>query len=168
MSFNNQNPALIFTGFIVFVFIVWQVLNLSNFILFKDSNFQIYQLLTSSFLHLDFQHLISNAIWLLIISKFSERESLLQFSLMWFVFAIWWSLFSFVFEKAPVLWASWVVMWFFAYFYMKYKDSYDMSGLYVVLILNIVIWFLPWISLWGHLWWAVFWVLYYFIRRLLK
>jgi len=164
MNLNNINPAFIFVAIIVWIFLVWTVVDLDNFILFKWELFRPYQLITSSFLHLNFQHLVSNAIWLLVISRFTEDEDIFNFSIMWLVFALWWSVFSFVFEKNPVLWASWVVLWFLSYYFMLYREKYDMSWLYVVLILNIGIWFLPWISLWAHVWGAVFWILYYYFE----
>lgn len=164
MNIEKDNPALIFIWMIVFVFFASKIVDLEKFILFKNSYFEFYQLLTSSFLHLNFQHLLSNSFWLLIISKFLNRNYFLKFSIMWFIFAIWASIFSFIFENNPVLWASWVVMGFLSYFYLLNKDTEDMWWLFIVLIINIFAGFLPWISFWGHIWWAIFWALFYFLE----
>lgn len=161
-----MKPTYCFIWLIILVFVLWPFVNFNNFILFKDSNFMFYQLLTYSFIHANFQHLLFNSIALLQIGYFAENENTKSFILQWIVFAFWGGLFSYLFEQNPVIWASWVVMWMFTYYYLKYKDRYNMQWVLVLVVINIAIWFMPWISLWWHLGWAISGALYYYYPRI--
>lgn len=160
-----MNIAHIFIVILVLVHLIRYNINLDFLILFKDMNFEYYQLLSSSFLHWNFEHLLFNSIALLQVSYFNQEESEWSFIFKWIIFAMWASIASYYIEINPVLWASWVIMWMLSYYYMKYRKRYDVSWLLVLIVINILIWILPWISFWGHFGWALMWFLYYFIEN---
>ena len=163
---RNFNTAHVFTGIIICFFVAWFFINLNTLILFKDTRFEFYQLVSSSLVHANFEHIAFNSIALLNIAFFVEREHPYEFVLKWISFALWASFFSYLFEANPVLWASWVAMWLFSYYYLKYRDAYNMQWILLLICLNILIWFMPGISLWGHAGWAIGGGAYYLLEKM--
>ncbi len=160
-----MNIAHIFIAIIVIIHLIWFIVNLDFLILFKDNYFRYYQLLSSSFLHWNFEHLLFNSIALLQVSYFNQEEDDFSFIFKWIIFALWASIMSYYIEPNPVLWASWVIMWMLSYYYMKYRKYYDVSWLLVLIVINVFIWLLPWISFGWHFGWALTGFLFYIIER---
>ena len=161
-----MNIAHIFIGILTFFYLIWVFIDTSFMILYPSPHFEYYQLLSSSFVHGNFEHYLFNSIIFLMLGRFVVNESEIKFIVQWIIFAIWASLVSCLIEPwYAYLWASWVGLWMISYTYLKYRKYQEAQWLLVLIIINILYWFMPGISFWGHLGGAISGLAYYFIER---